>query len=159
MDRCTRCTPSIRPFGSVSTCSRNSSRHPSSPNLHIHWIVPRKREERERDSGYRFKPGFPRTRHPIPAPVIAPGPELPTSGPTPFSVRARLFIGSTRPLLSVIRRDLSVRMLVVWSSSDRVHASSLVLYVPSRESTHSSPTLALVFFFCRSRSPAATVLS
>ena len=158
MNRCTHCTPSIRPFLSVSTRGWNSSRHPPPPNLHIHRNVPRKGEERER-SGYEFKPGSSWTWHPISVPVVALGPEPSTSGPTPFSVRACLLVGLTRPPLSVIHRDFSARMLVPWPSNDRMHASYLVLCIPSRKGTHPSPTLASVFFLCRSCSPAATILS
>ena len=81
------------------------------------------KEKDVRDSGYGFKPGSPRTQHPISAPVVAPGPKLSTSRPTSLSVRACLFVGSTRPLLSVIRRDSSDCMLVVLSLNDHVHAS------------------------------------
>ena len=135
MNRCTRCTPSIRPFLSVSTRGRNSSRHPPPPNLHIHRNVPRKGEEHERFR-LRVSTGFPRTRHPISAVFRA---------DLPLGSRSPLRRGSTRSPLSVTCRDSSDYMLVVWSSNDRVHASDLVLCVPSREGTHLSLTLASVF--------------
>ena len=72
------------------------------------------REKNVRDSGFGFKPGFSRTQHPISVPVVAPGPEPSTSGPTSPSVRACLLVGSTRPPLLVTRCDFFVRMLVVW---------------------------------------------
>ena len=93
MNRCTRCTPSIRPFLSVSTRGRNSSRHPPPPNLHIHRNVPRKGEERERFR-LRVSTGFPQTQNLIFALVAASGSSL-TSGPTSLLVRARLFVSST----------------------------------------------------------------
>ena len=67
-----------------------------------------------RDSGYGLKPGSLRSRHLISAPLVAPGPELSTSGPTSLSIHACLFIGSIRPPFSIIRRDSSNCMLVVW---------------------------------------------
>ena len=111
------------------------------------------------DSGYGFQLSFMQARRPISVPFVALGPEPSTSGPTSPSVRACLFVGSTRPPLSVACRDSSDCMLVVWSLNDHVHASCFVLCVLSRGSTRPFPTLASVFFPYRSRSPAATVLS
>ena len=45
---CSRSTLSIRLFPPVSTRVRNSSRHPSPPNLHIHRNVPKGEEKRGR---------------------------------------------------------------------------------------------------------------
>ena len=65
--------------------------------------------------------------------------------PTFPSDRTRLFVGSTRPPLSVTRRDFFIRMVVVWPSKDRMHASRFIPCVPLREDTYRSPTPALVF--------------
>ena len=98
-----------------------------------------------RDSVYGYKPGSPRTRHPISALILAPGPEPSTSGPTSLSVHAFLLLRSTRSPLSVTRRDFSACMLVLRPSNDRMHASRFIPCIHAREGTHPSPTLTSAF--------------
>ena len=100
-------------FLPISTRSRNSSRHPPH-QMCISTGMCQEREKNVRDSGNGFPPGPLRTRRPISAPFTTFGPPS-TPGPTSLSVRARLFIGSTQPPLSVTHRDSYDCMLVVWS--------------------------------------------
>ena len=114
-NRCSRSTSFIRLFAPVSTCGWNSSRHSPPPNLHIHRNVPKGEEERGR---FRL-----RISTELSAVFIVLGLEPFASGPTSPSVRTCLFVGSIRPLSSVIRRGFFIGTLVMWSLNDLVHAS------------------------------------